>query len=462
MLADVTKHIKKIVQELKRWDEINIITHIDADGIAAGAIAKKMMEREGIESNIHFVKYLDKRIIEEAKDMEGLKWFTDLGSGSISKLGEIEYIVTDHHMPDIEKKVKTWRHFNPHLYGIDGGIEISGAGLVYLIASKLNKKNRDMVDLAIVGACGDLQDSFSCKLEGWNQEIVKEGVIENKIEIRKDVRLFGRQTKPIHKILQYANDPLLPGLTGKERACLSFLDNLGIEKKEGKKWRRWIDLHEWEKKRIVSALITRILSKGFGHSYASRLIGEVYELVNEEKGTELRDAKEYATLLNSTARYGYADVGLKICTGERGTMIEKAKKLLQNHRKHLVKGLQLIKEEGIREHGFIQYFHAGESIRDTVIGIVTGILLHSNYVKQGMPLVGFAEKENGEIKASARAHSLLKQRGVNLSRAMQRVANRLGGTGGGHEVAAGATIPKGKEEEFLYMLEKEIRNQLIL
>ena len=32
--------------------------------------------------------------------------------------------------------------------------------------------------------------------------------------------------------------------------------------------------------------------------------------------------------------------------------------------------------------------------------------------------------------------------------------------GGGHNIAAGATIPKGKEEEFLEILEKIIKSQL--
>ncbi len=462
MLRDAEKHAEKIAREVRGWKKVNIITHIDADGIAAGAIAKKTMERESIENSIHFVKYLDKNIIEKARNMEGTIWFTDLGSGSISKLHGIEYVITDHHIPDIEGKTHTWRHFNPHLYGIDGGREISGAGLVYLIASKLNKRNKDMVDLAIVGASGDLQDTFSCKLEGWNHEIVKEGMRKNKIEVKKDIRLFGRQTKPIHKIFQYANDPVLPGITGREGACLSFLESLGIETKDGKKWRRWIDLNAWERKEIVSTLVKLLLSKGFGHAYASRLVGEVYELVDEERGTELREAKEYATLLNSTARYGYADVGLQICMGKRGGTMEKAKKLLRNHRKHLVKGLRFVKEEGIQEHGVIQYFHAGENIRDTIVGIVTGMLLHSKHVRNEIPLVGFAEKENGEVKASARAPSLLQHRGIDLSKAMQKVASRLGGTGGGHETAAGATIPKGKEEEFLSLLDQEIKSQLTL
>jgi len=43
---------------------------------------------------------------------------------------------------------------------------------------------------------------------------------------------------------------------------------------------------------------------------------------------------------------------------------------------------------------------------------------------------------------------------------MKKAAKTLDGIGGGHNIAAGATIPKGKEEEFLDLLEKEIKNQL--
>jgi RecJ-like exonuclease len=462
MLKDVEKHAEKIANEVRRHSDVNIITHIDADGIAAGAIAKKAMDHEDVESSIHFVKQLTPTIVEKAKGMEGLVWFTDLGSGHISKLNKINYVVTDHHIPDNTGGTRTWRHFNPHMYGVDGGREISGAGLVYIIASTLNKKHRDMVGLAIVGASGDLQDSFSCKFEGWNHELVLEGVREKKVEMKKGIRLFGRQTRPIHKILQYADDPILPGLTGREGACVSFLNSLGIKVKDGKKWRRWIDLNTVEKKDIVSTLIKLLLSKGFGHAHASRLVGEIYELVDEEMGTALREAKEFATLLNATARYGYEAVGLQLCMGKRGATMEKAKKLLQNHRKHLVKGLRLVKEGGIQNHGCLQYFHAGEHIRDTIVGIVTGMLLHSTLVRGETPLIGFAEKEDGEVKASARAPSVLQRRGVDLSKAMQKVAGRLGGIGGGHEMAAGATIPKGKEKEFLLLLEREIINQLTL
>ena len=43
---------------------------------------------------------------------------------------------------------------------------------------------------------------------------------------------------------------------------------------------------------------------------------------------------------------------------------------------------------------------------------------------------------------------------------MRKAAKQLDGVGGGHNIAAGATIPKGKEEEFLDLLEQEIKTQL--
>ena len=99
-------------------------------------------------------------------------------------------------------------------------------------------------------------------------------------------------------------------------------------------------------------------------------------------------------------------------------------------------------------------------IRDTIVGIVTNMLLNSEDINSDIPLLGFAEKENGEIKASIRATEQLVEKGLNLSTAIKKAATTFKGIGGGHNIAAGATIPKGKEEEFLDVLEKEIKNQL--
>ena len=103
---------------------------------------------------------------------------------------------------------------------------------------------------------------------------------------------------------------------------------------------------------------------------------------------------------------------------------------------------------------------AGEGIRDTIIGIVTNMLLNSEDIESNLPLVGFAYTKNGDVKVSARTTQSFVDKGIDLSSALKYAAKQLNGVGGGHNIAAGATIPKGKEEEFLDILEKKIKDQL--
>ena len=165
-------------------------------------------------------------------------------------------------------------------------------------------------------------------------------------------------------------------------------------------------------------------------------------------------------MLNSTARYGKHEVGLNVCLGDRGSWLEKARNLLRGHRQNLVEGLQCAREEQIQKRSYIQFFHAHKGIRDTIIGIVTNMLLNTEEVDQTLPLLGFAETENGEIKVSARTTQTLVSNGINLSVAMNHAASQVNGIGGGHSIAAGATIPIESEEDFIKFLEQEIRLQL--
>jgi len=450
---------KEIGDIIKKTKEVHIVSHIDADGITAGSIAYQTVKRLGKEISIDFVKQLDEAIIERLKnENHALVWFTDLGSNISTQYPEINKIITDHHICP-EGSNKSY-HLNPHLFNIDGGFEISGAGTTYLVSKTLDKKNIDLSPLAIIGACGDLQDRRFGKLTGYNQEILKDGESSGLVKSKIDIRYFGRETRSIPKLLQYANDPILPGLSGREQACISFLQELGIRVQDGDNWRRWIDLNKSERMLIVSNIAQLLLTKGFGHTITKRILGEVYILEKEEEGTEIHEAKEFATLLNSTARYGQFDVGLQVCLGNRDKYLDEARNLLLGHRANLVEGLQFAREEGIQKRKYLQFFHAGTGIRDTIVGIVTNMLLNSEEVSSDIPLIGFADKGDGEIKVSARGTQQLVSKGLNLSKAMKKAANELNGVGGGHNIAAGATIPKGKEEEFLEILESEIKSQL--
>lgn len=449
---------EKIAEYIVDAGTVDIVTHIDADGIAAGAIATRCLERAGIENSIRYVKQLDESVIESLRDTDALIWFTDLGSGMLPHLDGLDYVITDHHTPSGSHG--SWRHFNPYRYGVNGEQAVSGAGLTFLVARARNQKNRDMAHLAMIGAAGDVQDAAACRFTGWNSVIAEMGEAAGAVHRYHDLRAFGRQTRPLYKLLQYADDPMLPGLTGRAGACKTFLHDLGIPVKEGRRWKKWMELDPAEKRHVISSLVALLLSKGFGHHRAGRLVGEVCELPGEDEGTQLRDVREYATLLNATARYGHAEVGMQVCLGNRDQALKEAYGLLRQHRRCIARGIRFVKREGLQEYGGVQYFHGGSVIRDTVVGIIAGILLHSNDLKNGGPLVGFAEKNGSEVKASARVPSSLTNRGINLAAAMHRAAQQVGGMGGGHPVAAGAVIPRGEEESFLTLLDKEVQHQL--
>jgi RecJ-like exonuclease len=66
---------------------------------------------------------------------------------------------------------------------------------------------------------------------------------------------------------------------------------------------------------------------------------------------------------------------------------------------------------------------------------------------------GFAESNN-KIKVSARASPSLK---INLKDIVSAAASKVGGEGGGHTLAAGALIPKGEENNFVNLIESELK-----
>ncbi|MCX8172683.1 MAG: DHH family phosphoesterase [Archaeoglobaceae archaeon] len=443
-MGNLISKASQLADLIREQKEVLVVTHIDADGITAGSIALMSLKKAGIEAEIKFLKQLEQKEIEKIANTGKFVWFTDLGSGSLSLLKEIDFVITDHHIPESNSE----RQLNPHDFGLDGSIEMSGAIATFLVASRIYPSTKPGA-LAIVGSVGELQDLRFGKLIGLNRKVA-EKLIGKSIEIRRDLRFFGKQTRPLAKMLEYNTDPLIPGLSCNETNCLRFLSNLGFNP-----WVKWIELNLESKRELVSALVRHCMSAGVDYEEIKRIVGECYILLHEEEGTEKRDAMEYSTLLNATARYDEAEVGLKVCFGDEKAF-SRARTLLQNHRKNLSEGLKLVEEIGIKELKNVQFFHAGKDIKDTIIGIVAGMSLVKNPKK---PIVAFADSENG-IKVSVRANYKLVENGLNLGKLIKIAAEKVGGSGGGHSVAAGALIPQGSEEKFLEIFDALVGEQL--
>ncbi|MCL2295540.1 MAG: DHH family phosphoesterase [Methanomassiliicoccaceae archaeon] len=464
-MSRLTADLERAAGAVRSAENVLIITHIDADGIASGGVASATLDRLGKRYRILFEKKISEDTVAAInRSAEDLVWICDLGSAYLSEFKRHGIVVTDHHVPDPKWKggqtsiddFGRIHHLNPHEYGVSGSYEICGAGMTYLLSKTIDPKNRDLAYLAIVGAVGDLQDNRESKLIGLNRMIMEEAVSAGDIAVDNDIRYFGRDYRPLIQFLQYGNDPPIPGISDNGPGCNALFADLGIPLRKGGEPRTWRDLAAEEKISVSE----RLLSLVGDDDLRKRLFGEIYTITRYDSCTGLKDVKEFATVLNSCGRYDDAETGLRICMGDM-TALEDAERNRSDHRKHISSAISYIKENRLlRERRFVQYFDAGPEIKETVVGIVAGMLLNSGDVNKVLPIFAFAEADDG-VKVSARASRALTDRGLDLSFIMKTASEIVGGYGGGHKVAAGATIPTGKEEEFLDIVEDLVSSQII-
>lgn len=459
------REAERAAAALRRAKEVLIVTHIDADGITAGAIAAQALNRLGKPCTLDF----EKKIATETVQMincssADMVWVCDLGSAYISQFTRTGIIVTDHHVPD-----PGWRqgqtsldgfsasfHLNPHLWGRSGSTEASGAGMTYLLAKTIDPANADLAYLAVIGAVGDFQDTASSQLTGWNRLILQDAVAHGDVVCEQGLRYFGRETRPLIQFLQYGSEPRISGVTDDRDGCVALLAafRIPIRMADGR-LRTWNDLGADERAVLADDLLSRLPAE----KDRQTLFGEVYKLPHFAAGTGLRDAKEFATILNSCGRYDDASTGARLCCGDL-TALADAERNRAEHRRNISAALSLVKDGHlIRERRYLQWFDVGAAIQETVVGSVAGMLLNADWVRSDLPIIAFAQADDG-IKVSARASRELTDKGLNLAEVMNKAAAAVGGMGGGHPVAAGATIPPGKEEVFLNVAEDEVAQQL--
>ncbi|MDO8634524.1 MAG: DHH family phosphoesterase [archaeon] len=449
-----------LAAEIRRRDNFLVVSNYDADGLSAAGVMCTALKRLGKKFSTKILKQLYEEEIQKIAGSAENYIFIDFGSGQLSLLKKIikeNFFVIDHHQPEKEE----WPyHLNPLLFGVDGGNEISAAGTAYMVARELGD-NKDLAALAVVGALGDMQEQAT-GLIGHNKEILQEGISANVLSKKSDLKLYGRISRPLVQFLLFSSNPIIPGLTANEKACAEFILGAGIDLKEGEAWRNYESLSVDEKKRLATALILHMNRNNVPDWKIQEMFGEVYTLEKEQKQSPLRDAKEFGTVLNACGRWGHHNVALSLCMGDRGEAYHLALGLLAEHRKQLREGIELMKERGVEEMKSFYFFDAGNRIKDSIIGIVAGMLYGSGAISENKPIIALTHNPDGSVKASGRATGELIRRGLNLGKAFKELQARWGvGTeGGGHKIAAGIKFPAEKKQEFLKEMEEILGKQI--
>ncbi len=418
------------------WDSPTVINHFDCDGITSGSIAVEALRRAGKKPKVLTLKKIDDDYINVNLVGKNELLFVDFG-GTCKSIDQIkDAAIIDHHQTEGTKTLQA----NPQLHGFDGGREISSAGVAHLVFGVRE-------DLAIVGAVGDVQ----APLVSLNREILHEAEKKGTVEARLDLKAYGKNTRSLAVFLTYSDEPYLPGITGNEEASVALLEQAGLKNKPFET--TYNDLPENEKSALRAAIVEYLSRSGFA-GVSADLFGECYILKNQPEKSELRDASEFSTLLNACGRNGRFEVGMGVCLGEPGAL-DTAKEILAQHKKNLQLGIQYASKH-TTDMGEFYLIDGRGQISDTIIGVVAGMI---GTYRRDKPILALSIDEEGKIKVSGRAKEHMIKEGINLGMALKASAGAIGGVGGGHRQAAGASLPIGKTEEFLVLFGEKLCEQ---
>ncbi len=460
-LEALVRHAKKAGDAImEHKGEVRVLSHYDADGIASAAIMTAALLRAGKKFHLTIVKQLTENIIRKlSQEKREFVVILDMGAGQIDILKqhmpETEFIIIDHHQQEGSIEGSRILHVNPMDFGINE--DMSGSGATYIVSRAMGPENRDLAGIAIIGAIGDSQTGTIGEkwgLFGLNREILKDAAETRKIKVSKGLRIWGRLTRPLHKALAFSVDPYIPNVSGSESHAAQFLHEIGIQlQKDDGKWRTLNDLSEDEAKKLASGIIAERVNGG--QPNAEWIFGDVYELL--DKGSECKDASEFATLLNACGKMGRAYLGVELCLNVAKAFLE-VKWVMEKYRKSLGAAVRWLHEQiekdntdVVKKSKCAWYVLAGSRINEHIISNVISIIEKS--IGLGKPIFAFADAEDG-VKVSARASDKLVEGGLNLKDIVSVAAQKAGGLGGGHSGAAGATIPAGSEEVFITAAEE--------
>jgi hypothetical protein len=192
---------------------------------------------------------------------------------------------------------------------------------------------------------------------------------------------------------------------------------------------------------------------------------------------KLTNPEALSTKLTIMASVGYYQDGpqkaLDSCIRCSWAGVEEFLNLLEERRKRAYSSVaSRLRYTGLNKLKRIQWFHVEDQFHDMgvkVIGTFCSYLMYQKMVDDDKVLVGMMNMRNdvpglgalegSYVKVSARAPkkvlTLIEAGSLEpLSKALAEAAKRLGGFGDGHAAAASGIVPKGREREFVELMDR--------
>jgi RecJ-like exonuclease len=185
------------------------------------------------------------------------------------------------------------------------------------------------------------------------------------------------------------------------------------------------------------------------------IYGTIYTIPNIRQ--ELCNIEEYSKLLDSCGKNKEYNMAISIELGKYNQM-EYAEKLLSEYNNTMQNGIEWIKKEGSIELDHVQYIYTEDKEQKKIAAAVSSIGIDLGFLPSDKPILSLMRMDN-LIKVSSRTTDEMIERGVNLGVIMNQASNNFNGSGGGHNIAAGAVVPYKEMDNFIRLVDEMIEYQ---
>jgi single-stranded-DNA-specific exonuclease len=440
-LAELTTARDLLAGTPGRW---RVLYHNDGDGVASATVAALALLRWGRSWQLTPLVSLEEARLDAllAKTRSPVL-VLDTGASYLTRLARHSrpVIVLDHHRPPAPEEPSggSFLHVNPHHWGVDGMSECSASMLTYLFARCLDTVNEDLVAYGFAGAVADRMHVGG--FQGLNLEVLERAVSKGLLSRRRELSLVG---PALGEGLSRSVDPYVVGLSGHPDQVPGFLNRLGVDPRTPIP-----SLSEEDRRTVASALALRLLAQGARPEFCERVSEEhLYPPPGGDEVTLL------STWQNACAREGEPSRGIALALGDPGDR-DRAQALERHWQDRVLKELgQLETGRKVEVHDFLQAVWVPDA---NLAGPVAGLALA--YLLDPTRPVFALSAEPARTKVSARGTPFLTDRGLDLSVVVREAARSVGGEGGGHRVASGASVPKGQEGAFLQEADRRLSLQ---
>lgn len=424
-------------RRIPKGSRVRVVGDDDCDGVTSAFVLTRALQRAGYEPEVAVMPVHDHADAKSAISGHFDAYVVaDAGSVLLPVLDSFgpPVLVVDHHnAPAYEGR--NVHEMNPRRVGGDRTWGVSASVVAGLFALAFDKKNADTAFAAAAGGVSDRQHLGG--FHGLLAYIVDEGVRAGQVTRQTGFTLPG---ETLVETIAGSFDPYFAGFSGNAAATATFLHGLGLRP-------------ERDPADVPHAVATDLAARlDASLARAGRRAERHYPFFGER--LPMRGRAGVPTLFSlckmveaCTAASSH-HTALALLAGEASAAHEALSVARQRQARLLAELARL--RHIVEERPHLR-------MAQTTDAPDTGVYAHSllTYVfGDDRPLVVWAKTPTG-IKASIRGSPSLFLAGLDVSRAISVASRAVGGHGGGHPGAAGATIPTTAGPQFLELLERE-------